>query len=102
MGCTVHLRRCSDHSLLFSGTLHSAGYLSLSPLPFASLLFSAIVSLPQTTTLLSCISPSLGWFWLPPPIQCYKPLSIVLRVLYQIKSLESVHHLQCIIVTDLI
>ena len=39
-----HLRRLSYLSLLFSGTLHSDGYifLSLSPLPFASLLSSAI------------------------------------------------------------
>ena len=30
----------------------------------------------------------LGWFWSPPPVQCYKPLSIVLQALYQILSLE--------------
>ena len=35
--------------------------------------------LPQTTTLPSCISFSLGWFWSLPPVQCYKPLSIVLQ-----------------------
>ena len=39
--CIVHMRRLSSISLLFSGTLHSVGYLPLSPLPFASLLFSA-------------------------------------------------------------
>ena len=27
---------------------------------------------PQTTTLPSCISFSLGWFWSLPPLQCYE------------------------------
>ena len=49
-------------------------YLSLYPLPFASLLVSGI-------TLPSCISFSLWWFWLPPPVRCYKPPSIVLQEL---------------------
>ena len=31
---------------------------------------------PQTTTLPSCISFSLGWFSSPPPIQCYESPSI--------------------------
>ena len=38
---TAHLIMVSYFSLVFSGTLHSVWYLSLSPLPFASLLFSA-------------------------------------------------------------
>ena len=52
-------------------------------LPSLSLLFSPqlFVKSPQTTTLFSCISFSLGWFWSPPPVQCYKPLSIVLQAL---------------------
>ena len=41
--CIVHLGSLSYLSLLFFGTLHSNGYIfSFSPLPFASLLFSAI------------------------------------------------------------
>ena len=44
---------------------------------FFPLLF---VKPPQTTTLPSCISFSLGWFWSLPPVQCYKLLSTVLRV----------------------
>ena len=41
--CTVHLRRLSCFSLLFSVTLHSIGYIFLfSPSPFISLLSSAI------------------------------------------------------------
>ena len=35
----------------------------------------------QTTTLPSCISFSLGWFWSLPPVQCYEPPSIVLQTL---------------------
>ena len=40
--CFDHWGRLSYLSLLFFGTLHLNGYLSFSPLPFASLLFSAI------------------------------------------------------------
>ena len=56
-------------------------YPSLFPLPFASLLFSAFVRPPQTTTLPSCTFFSWGWFWSPPPIQCYEPLFIVFQAL---------------------
>ena len=49
-------------------------YLSLSPLPFTSLLSSAIYEA-------SSISFSRGWFWSPPPVQCYKPLSILLQAI---------------------
>ena len=49
-------------------------------LPFASLLFSAIC---KTIILPCCISFSSAWFWSPPPVQCYKPLSIILQTLYQ-------------------
>ena len=56
-------------------------YLSFSPLPFTSLLFSAICKPPQTTILSFCISFSWGWFWSLPPVQCHKPLSIVLQAL---------------------
>ena len=67
-------------SLLFSGTLHSVEcifpFLSCLWLLFFPLLF---VKPPQTTTLPSCISFSLGQFWSLPHVQCYKLLSIVLR-----------------------
>ena len=43
-------------------------YISLSPLPFPSLLFSTICKLPHTTILPCCISFSWGWFWTPPPV----------------------------------
>ena len=77
--CIVQLRRLSYLFLLFSGTLHSVGYI----FPFfpwlLPLFFSQIfVKPPQTTTLPSCISFSLGWFCSPPLVHCYKPLFIVL------------------------
>ena len=56
-------------------------YFSLSSLLFTSLLSSAICKPPQTTTLLSCISFSLGWLWWLPPVQCYDHLSMVLQAL---------------------
>ena len=57
-------------------------YLSFSPLPFNSLLFSAICKAPQTTILPFCISFSWGWSWSLPSAQCYEPLSIVLQALF--------------------
>ena len=76
----VHFRRLLYLSLLFSGTLHSVGYI------FAFLLCLLLLFFPQlfvkslrTITLPSCISFSLGWFWSLTPVQCYKHLSIVLQ-----------------------
>ena len=54
------------------------------PFSFAScfsFFLSYLLRPPQTTTLPSCISFSWGWFWSSPPVQCYKPLSIVLQPL---------------------
>ena len=49
------------------------------------LLFSQLfVRLPKTTILPFCIPFPWGWFWSQPPVQCYKPPSIVLQALYQI------------------
>ena len=56
-------------------------YLSISPLPFASLLFSDIWRPPQTTILPCCISFSWGWSWSQPPVQCHEPPSVVLQAL---------------------
>ena len=58
-------------------------YLSFSPFPFNSLLFSSqlFVRLSQTTILPFCISFSWGWSWWLSPVQCYKPPSIVLQAL---------------------
>ena len=68
----VHWRSPSYRSLLFSGTLHSVRYIFLF-LTYLSLLFFPhlfVVLVP------SCLSFSLGWFWLLPPVQQYKPPSI--------------------------
>ena len=75
-----YLGRFSYLSLLFSRTLHLFGYIftflpCLSVLSFPQLFAKP----PQTTTVASCISFSLGWVWSPTPIQCYKPSSIVLH-----------------------
>ena len=80
--CTVHLRRPSYLSLLFSRTMHSVEYI----FPFISccllIFFSELfVRAPQTITLPSCISFSLAWFWSLLPVQFYKPPSIVLQAL---------------------
>ena len=79
-------------------------YLSFSPFPFASLLFSAICNwLPlQATSLPCCISSSWGYFWPPPPVKCYKPLSIVLQALYLLDLIPSICFCHCIITGDLI
>ena len=79
--CTVHLR-LSYLSLLFSGTLHSVGNIFPCLLCLLLLFLSQLFVRPhQTTTLASCISFSWGWFWSPPPIQCYIPPSVVLQAL---------------------
>ena len=48
-----------------------------------SLLFYSqlFVRLPQTTILPFCIYFSWGWSWSLPPVQCQKPLSIILQAL---------------------
>ena len=80
--CNVHLRRPSYLSLFFSRTLYSVGYI-FPFIPWLSLLYflQLSVSPPQTTTLPSCISFSLEWFWSLLPVQCYEPLSIVLQAI---------------------
>ena len=56
-------------------------YLSFSRLPFASLLFSAIVRPPQTTILPFCISFSWGWSRSLSPVHCHELPSVVLQAL---------------------
>ena len=70
-------------SLLFSTALHSVGCI-FSPLPFTSLLSSAILKPPRTTALPSFISFSLGWFCSLPLVQCYELPSNILHALYQV------------------
>ena len=56
-------------SLLFSQTLYSLGYI-FTFLPCLSFLFfpQLFVKSPQSVTLHSCISFSLGWFWSLPSV----------------------------------
>ena len=63
-------------AILFNSTFRWE-YLSFSPLPFASLLFSAIYKAFSDNHLPFCISFSWGWYWSLPPVQCHEPLSIV-------------------------
>ena len=56
-------------------------YLSLSPLPFTSILFSAICKASSDNHFAFLHSFSWGWFWSSLPVQCYKLLSIVLQIL---------------------
>ena len=99
--CCFPLFLCLVLAILWSSAF-SLVYLSF--LPFFSLLFPWLfVKPPQTTPLPCCVSFSLGWFWSLPPVQCYEPPSIVLQALYlQIWSLESICHLHCITIRDLI
>ena len=81
----IHLRWPSYFSLLYSGTLHSFGYI-FPFLPCLALRFFPwlFVKPPETTTLLYWISFSLRWFWSLTPVQCYKHGSIGLQALYLI------------------
>ena len=56
-------------------------YLSLSPLPFASLLFSAICKASSDNQFALSHFFFFGWFWSPSPVLCYKSPSIVLQAL---------------------
>ena len=77
-------------------------YLCLSPLPFASFLFSAICKASSENHLAFLHFFFLSWFWLLPPVHCYKPLTIVLQACYQIESLESICDFHCTIRASLI
>ena len=66
---SVHLRRASYRSFLFSVTLHSVGYIFPFLLGFSLLSFPQLfVKPPQTTTLPSCTPLCLGWFWSSPTV----------------------------------
>ena len=59
-------------------------YLSFSPLPLASLLFSVICKASSGSHFAFFHFFFLGMVWTLPPVQCHKPLSLVLQALYQI------------------
>ena len=73
-------RGLSYLSFLFSGTLHSVRFIFFFLPCLLCLFLSQLFVMPlQTTTLLTCISFSLGWFCSLLPVQCYELLSIVLQ-----------------------
>ena len=76
-------------------------YLSFSPLPFASLLFSAICQASSDNQFAFLHYFFFGWFWSPSPVLCYKSPSIVLQALC-LPDLESILQLYCVIIMDLI
>ena len=81
---TVHLRRLSYLSFLFPGTLHSDGYICPFFFCLSLLFFSQLfVRAPQT---IICLVEFLfcGDSFVPRPIQCYEPPSIVLQALHQV------------------
>ena len=58
-------------------------YLSFSPLPSASLLFSAICKASSDNNF-PFLHFCWGWFWSLPPVQCHESPSIVHHSVYQI------------------
>ena len=56
-------------------------YLSFCPLPYASLVFSAIWKASLDSRFAFYISFSWIWFWSPPPVQCLESPSVVLQAL---------------------
>ena len=79
---SIHWGRPSYLTWLLCRTLHSVSYGFLFLLYLLLLFFSQLfLRAPQTTTLPSCISFSLTWFWSLPPVQCYELPSIVLQAL---------------------
>ena len=59
-------------------------YLSFSPLPFISLIFSGICKASSGSHFPFCISFSWERSWSLPPVPCHEPLPIVLQALYHI------------------
>ena len=74
----------------------------LSPLPFASLLFSAICKASSDNHFAFLHFFFLGMTLIPVSCTVLQTSSIILQALYQIWSLESISHFHCIIVRDLI
>ena len=78
----AHFGRLSYLSLLLFGTLHSDGNIFLFLLCLPLLFFSQLfVRCLQTAIFPFCISFSWWWFW-SPPVQGYKPPSIVPQALF--------------------
>ena len=79
-------------------------YLSLSPLPFTSFLFSAIFKTSSDNHFVFLHFFFLGMVLVPPPLQCYEPSSRVLQTLLSTKSnpLNLFVTLHCVIIRHVI
>ena len=77
-------------------------YLSFSPLSLASLIFSAIHKASSDNHFALLHFFFLETVLITASSQCCEPPSIVLQALYQMLSLESICHLHCIIVRNLV
>ena len=78
-------------------------YLSLSPLPFTSLLSSVICEPSSDNYFAFMCFFFFGMFWSLPPVQCHEPLSIVLQALCLSDLILWIYFsLHCIIIKDLI
>ena len=75
-------------------------YLSLSPLPFASLLFSSICKASSDNHLAFLHIFSLGMVLLTTPVQCYEPLPIILQALCLSDLIPWIYHFYRIIIRD--
>ena len=76
----VHLRKLSYFHVILWNSAFIWVYLFFSPLPFDSLLSSAIFK-TSSDNHFAFLHFSLALFWPLPPILCYKPLSIVFQAL---------------------
>ena len=77
-----HWGKLSYLSVLFSGTLHSNGYIFPFLLCFSLCFFTQLfVGPPQTAILLFCIFFPWGWSWSLSPVEYYEPPSIVHQTL---------------------
>ena len=81
--CSLKKSFLSLHAILWNSSFRWV-YLSFSPLPLASLLFSAICETSSDNQFACCIYFSWRWFWILSPVQCHEPPSIVLQAHYQI------------------
>ena len=79
--CIDHLGSLSYISLLFSGIIHSDGYIFPFLLCLSPLFFSQLFSKVSSDNHFVLHFFFLGMVWSAPSVQCHEPLSIVLQAL---------------------
>ena len=98
--CTDHQGRLSYLALLSFETVALNGYIFPFLLCILFFFFSQLfVRSPQTTILPFCISFSWGWFWSPPPVQCWNSIYSSSSTLSDL-ILASICHFHCIVIKD--